>query len=688
MTGTLVELISRAEYTSPFAADSSAGALAAPPPDRRLFEAFGTICETLDDAPRFGVGARVFARRTNPVTWASATVVRETYAGRRDVRLDSGEMLMSLERNAVLAPGVSGPGAVLRSAASLGAYDLVKSLLERGISPFECDPNGETPLHLAARQGRDHVCKLLVESHADSSLPDLFEHSAHFIALSQGHLNVLQVFEPSATASDLTPFSQKASALHQAAADGDTRTIAQCLADEGAEVVHETFANLVTPLHVACLNAQVEAVQLLLEANASPTARTKRGVSSLMAALDFLAQLSQPEAAPLEPTATVEHAQQQRRASMGGGSSTALVDRTAYRADHRRVAVIIERLLEADEEAAARQQAGDGSLMPTPLASLRVSITDSAEERARSLSFNDRSDDGSWDRTLSLDSVFAPGRRTSILTPGAAGVVAVGAVDREGGSPSELGDDVESPTDGRLPRSGSLTLSRLASIGTLSLAPSEVDSADDFAPPPVRLSATFPSPLDSSVAAGLPHPGRPLVRSATGSDLGRRGSTYAVGAADRRGGATAGRVRLARDQPNAKSKRHLGEPSRRKNLPLPSMTFQRLSLTFHRPPRLQASPRGARASRAARPRKPGRSVRPSWSSCPRRRATCRCSRRAASSPTRTRTTSCSCSSCAPAPRSTASRARRGRRRSSRRACAAPSASCRWASLHLIAPECA
>ena len=220
-----------------------------------------------------------------------------------------------------MAPGVSGPGAVLRSAASVGAYELVKSLLRRGVSPYECDPNGETPLHAAAYHGRERVCRLLVEYNADSYTKDLFEHSPYDIALSRGHLSVLQVFEPSATANDLTAFSQKASVLpraakplnsdpdpdpdpntnrnnpnlnpnpgpnhpnpeqvlHQAAANGDVRRAQQCLAEaaEVSEVVNETFANQVAPLHVAALNAHSGVVRLLLDADASPSSRTKRGV--------------------------------------------------------------------------------------------------------------------------------------------------------------------------------------------------------------------------------------------------------------------------------------------------------------------------------------------------------------------------------------------------------------------------
>ena len=296
-------------------------------PTSELFESFGTLCETLDETPRFGVGARVLARRLTGEMWSSATVVRELHSGRRDVRLDSGELLMSLQPNAVLAPSAGGPGAVLRSAASKGAEELVRSLLRRGVSPFECNENGETPLHCAALHGRDTICRLLLEHRADSHTKDLFEQSPYHIAIVNSHLSVVQVFEPSATAIDITPFSQRASAMHQAAAVGDPVKVLACLA-ESDDALEETFSNLVTPLHVAALNAQSEVVQLLLHQGASPSKSTKRGVSCLMAALEFVAFLR--------------------------------CDSPTYKDDHRRALRVISALLEADDDAASfREGRGD-----------------------------------------------------------------------------------------------------------------------------------------------------------------------------------------------------------------------------------------------------------------------------------------------------------------------------------------
>ena len=259
--------------------------------DQPLNEAFATICETLDDAPRFDVGAHVLCwpARFDSINnvWQSGTVLRERHGAVRDVRLDSGEVVYELMPHAVLAIAIGGPGAVLRSAARHGSYELLETLLRRGISPFEADLNAETALHRASAKGHAACCRLLLEYRASPvrtphiplpgpasralsyppapsrALPrppapshplpsplrsllalthrslspldaprqascDLSGTSAVNVARRMGHTHVLRVFATPAADLDLTAFAQSASPLLQVARAPPTLPCGPC----------------------------------------------------------------------------------------------------------------------------------------------------------------------------------------------------------------------------------------------------------------------------------------------------------------------------------------------------------------------------------------------------------------------------------------------------------------------------
>ena len=257
--------------------------------DPKLNQAFATLCETLDDTPRFEVGAQVLCwpGRLDSIysKWQSGIVLRERHGFVRDVRLDSGEVAYEMLPHAVLAIALGGPGAVLRSCARYNLYNLLETLLRRGVSPFEAGSNAETALHRAAYFGHADCCRLLLEHRASPASCDLSGTSSVNVAVRQGHPNVLRVFTASASDLDLTAFAQTASPLLQAAASGSVQGVVVALDDEDVDA---TYANSVTALHVACRRGHAAAVGALIHNGASVIARTKRGISALLMALDLV----------------------------------------------------------------------------------------------------------------------------------------------------------------------------------------------------------------------------------------------------------------------------------------------------------------------------------------------------------------------------------------------------------------
>jgi ankyrin len=177
----------------------------------------------------------------------------------------------------------SGAAAFLRAAASVGATQVVRALLDLGISPFLADRAHYTPLHLAAQHGHAPACKLLVEAQADPFLWDGQLISPAELAQKHGHRRCLHVFRPTPTDEDFTEevFGSK---LIQAAQIGNASRVEELLA-EGIKV-DESVKNKVTALHVACRGNHVLTADVLTAAGANVDACTTSGITPLILAAE------------------------------------------------------------------------------------------------------------------------------------------------------------------------------------------------------------------------------------------------------------------------------------------------------------------------------------------------------------------------------------------------------------------
>ena len=121
--------------------------------------AFAGLCKGFFEGDRFGQGASVLAWKELASEWVPGVISRKLQANRCDVRLADSELIEGLRQEYVLAPNAGGPGALLREAAKIDSVEIMEVLIEKGISVFECDPEANTALHVAAMHGRHNaVC--------------------------------------------------------------------------------------------------------------------------------------------------------------------------------------------------------------------------------------------------------------------------------------------------------------------------------------------------------------------------------------------------------------------------------------------------------------------------------------------------------------------------------------------------
>lgn len=124
----------------------------------------------------------------------------------------------------------AGATALLHLAARAGSVDVVRSLLEHGLSPDSSDNEGWTPLHEAAQEGHGDIVTLLIE------------HGCRI--------------DPVATDPPLTPLG--------AAAETGKLEVIQTLLEHGANIL-ACSPQRPEPLLLAIKNAQYEAATLLLD---------------------------------------------------------------------------------------------------------------------------------------------------------------------------------------------------------------------------------------------------------------------------------------------------------------------------------------------------------------------------------------------------------------------------------------
>ena len=135
-----------------------------------------------------------------------------------------------------------------------GAIDQAEILLAQGADINVTDGRGQTPLHLAVREGHLALAKLLLAKGADINAQDKFGWTALHFAANRGEQDM-------------------ANLLIASGADVKAKSgviIAEGEADEGW-----------TPLHVACTIDRTAVVGLLLAHGADVKAKTRNGCTAL-----------------------------------------------------------------------------------------------------------------------------------------------------------------------------------------------------------------------------------------------------------------------------------------------------------------------------------------------------------------------------------------------------------------------
>lgn len=156
---------------------------------------------------------------------------------------------------------------------------------------------GRTALHMAARNGQDRVCHLLLEDSKFLSENDVDKKgwtALHFAA-RHGHEKVVQVLLDAEKFSEVDAVTENGqTALHIASREGQQQVCECLLESERFAAVHAVDAEGATALHLAAFEGRLEVCQLLLNLSSKFTAvnvKDKHGRT----ALDFAKKRGTPK---------------------------------------------------------------------------------------------------------------------------------------------------------------------------------------------------------------------------------------------------------------------------------------------------------------------------------------------------------------------------------------------------------
>lgn len=174
--------------------------------------------------------------------------------------------------------------APLHSAAGLGDFAGVQRLLAAGVAVNQRDRSGDTALHDAARNGHAQIAQALLAAGADPEAGDKGRRTPLHIAVTNNHANVIRVLLNAGANANAADFEGKG-LLHFAAASRSNKEVVRMLLKAGADP-HAADAGVYrsvglvgirvcqTPLHVAAFYGNLDAIQELLAAGASPNSTT------------------------------------------------------------------------------------------------------------------------------------------------------------------------------------------------------------------------------------------------------------------------------------------------------------------------------------------------------------------------------------------------------------------------------
>eukprot|EP00177_Eucheuma_denticulatum_P002179 GFKZ01003900.1.p1 GENE.GFKZ01003900.1~~GFKZ01003900.1.p1 ORF type:complete len:1603 (-),score=229.65 GFKZ01003900.1:1851-6659(-) len=159
-----------------------------------------------------------------------------------------------------------------------GDLEEVLKKLDAGTDPQFSDYDMRTPLHIAAAEGHEHICAVLLERGARVDARDRWAHTPIADAIENGHVQVEHLLKLHGAVFEK---SDNEEMLHyelmRGAAAGDLESVrAQIVA--GADVTRWDYDRR-TPLHLACSEGHTEVAELLLVNGASSEVRDRRGRS-------------------------------------------------------------------------------------------------------------------------------------------------------------------------------------------------------------------------------------------------------------------------------------------------------------------------------------------------------------------------------------------------------------------------
>lgn len=145
------------------------------------------------------------------------------------------------------------------------------------------DPNGFTPLMLAAQKGRPLVVRILLDKGADATVKGPCGNTALHLSARFGHLAVTKMLIAAGAKLEEVATSESIKPLLLASTHGHTEVIRE-LIRAGAKVNCMAFKGM-TPLYCAAENGHIEATKILLGAKADPMlVDTEDGYPLVMAA--------------------------------------------------------------------------------------------------------------------------------------------------------------------------------------------------------------------------------------------------------------------------------------------------------------------------------------------------------------------------------------------------------------------
>jgi len=161
----------------------------------------------------------------------------------------------------------------LCAAVRVGKTEVAKALLECGANPEYTDQNGSRPIHIASDEGFTECVSLLVQhgANVNAQVPSPATHVGFtplMLSSRRGHTKTVKELALNLGANLNMAKSDGYTAVHLAALNGQVEAL-QILLDAGADH-SKREENSFAPLHVAVRNNQLEIVRTLLTAGVDP----------------------------------------------------------------------------------------------------------------------------------------------------------------------------------------------------------------------------------------------------------------------------------------------------------------------------------------------------------------------------------------------------------------------------------